>query len=383
MQSIFPNIEASQITDTRLRLNSFILCAYLIVAFLYYIGNDFMRLPLYGLVLVLSIFGLMYTKSIRSDFRFKLGPIIFYTFLIGSTTLIQTINSTLSVFILMLVAGPCFAYFVYNNKFSTKLLKIPILIFGVYFLFFYVLKGSLEGSFMQMSVNYVSVVMIMNIVLIGYLESNQKEEISIWPACVGLVLALFAQGRAGILVTFLLLLNVIFVKWRLLNTKTKIVSGIITLGLISIFILSQLQTIILIFENFALFERFTERGVDSPSRDILKNEYLYHMKGINLFIGYNYYDNPWFIHYGGNPHNSYIRLHHFFGGLFFILIPILVISLFKILKRSYFLFLLFVSVLLRAYTDTVLFLTLYDFVVILFVMWAFAKEKPNNPMSQH
>ncbi|WP_396596531.1 hypothetical protein [Dokdonia sp. R86516] len=337
-----------------------------------------MRLPLYGLVLGISTLGVLYTKSIDQGFRFKLLPVIIYFFFLATTILIQTVNGTLSVFILMLIAGPSLAYFVYNNKFSTRIIKIPILIFGFYFMAFYVLKGTLEGAFLQMSVNYVSVVMIMNTVLIGYVESNQKVKLSLWPSLIGLFLALIAQGRAGIIITFLLVINVLFVRWRLLTTSTKIISGFALFALLALFIISQLDTIILIFENFTLLERFTERGIDSPSRDILKNEYLAHMNTKNLILGYNYTDNPWFKHYGGNPHNSYIRLHHFFGALFFVIIPLLIVALFKILKRSYFLFLLFFAVLLRAYTDTVLFLTLYDFIIILFVMWAYGKAQANK-----
>jgi len=284
----------------------------------------------------------------------------------------------------MLIAGPSLAYFIFKNAFNTKLIKIPVLLFSLYFIFTYLLRGSLEVAFIQMSVNYVSVVMIMNIALVSFIEKRQGVSVSIWPALVGFFLALLAQGRAGILVTLFLVLNVLFMHWRGLKSSIKLISAVIFISGLVIFILSQIDTILLVIENIEFLERFSKKGVDSPSRDILKREYFSHMNTENIILGYNYQNNHWFKHYGGNPHNSYIRLHHYFGFFFFLIVPLIIIALVRLLFRNVFICGLFFAVLLRAYTDTVLFLTLYDFMVILLFYYSFnymkiEKEKKLYP----
>src|SRR5690606_31786408 len=105
----------------------------------------------------------------------------------------------------------------------------------------------------------------------------------------------------------------------------------------------------------------TERGIDSPSRDILKREYFENLDLKNILLGFNYQNNTWFIHYGLNPHNSFIRLHYYFGILFFPIVGVLLVSLYKLLKIDFMLFICLSVILLRSYTDSVLFLLLYDF----------------------
>src|SRR5690606_6609913 len=126
--------------------------------------------------------------------------------------------------------------------------------------------------------------------------------------------------------------------------------------------------------------RFMEKGVDSPARDILKDEYLNQMKDMsNLLLGYNYHESTYYFkEMGYNPHNSYIRLHHYFGFLFFLIIPVLLFALYKLFKKSFILFICLLVILVRSYTDTVIFLTLYDFVVLALVYIAFFVEIPRR-----
>ncbi|WP_461764512.1 hypothetical protein [Myroides sp. LJL110] len=222
----------------------------------------------------------------------------------------------------------------------------------------------MAGIFYEMSVNYVSVVMIMNVVVVNSIERIQKEKISIMPSILALLFSLLAMGRAGILCTFLLVCNSLYFSWNSYTRNQKIGLFILLLIPIVFVVLFKGDMLVDYISNLSVLERFDERGMVSPSRDILKKEYLDNLDIRNILLGYNFIDNQWFIHYGQNPHNSYMRLHHFFGFCFLIVIGFILKQVVQLFKIDKFLCIMALVIFLRSWTDSVLFLTVYDFVVI-------------------
>lgn len=343
--------------------NSQILLAYLLIGFLYYLGNTPIRALLFGIVLMLSFVLIFSFKN-----QYKIGnkkEIVFKSFfLFAIVLLIQVFNETLTPFTLYILSAPILALFIIRNNFDTKTLKISIYIISVVFLLFFIVKRNLAGIFYQMSVNYVSVVLIMNVVIVNSIERIQKEKISILPSILALLFSLLAMGRAGILCTFLLVCNSLYFSWSSYTKRQK--TGLLLLLVIPIVVIGLFKGDMVVdyISNLSVLERFDERGVDSPSRDILKREYIANLDIKNLLLGYNFIDNQWFIHYGQNPHNSYMRLHHFFGFCFLIVMGFIFKQVIKLFKIDKFLCIMVLVILLRSWTDSVLFLTVYDFVLV-------------------
>ncbi len=357
------------------RKNSIILSIYIFLSSIYYIFN----LPIRALIFIITFFiSIYFGVKIKNGFFILKVPkslyaIVFVIFCF--TFFVQLVNNTLTPFVIYYLTSPIIAYFIYSNKFNTKILSIPFYIFSFYTTYYFIINKGLFGILNSVSENYLSIILIMNLVTLYVVKIRQNEKIPILPSLLGLILSVLAIGRSGIICTLLILLIVVWFKWKFFSKFKKIISVLMFLMPIIFLLIYKWDLVYLTFNNIELFEKFTKGGIDSPSRDILKNAYLSSMNSITFFTGYNYENNIWFIHYGLNPHNSYLRLHYFSGFAFFLIIPILFITLFKLIKINVVFSGLLLSVLLRSYTDSVLFLTLFDYILVLFIMIAFFDSK--------
>jgi len=342
--------------------NTCILIIYLLLAFAYYFVGSAIRALIFTVIVSISLMTFLnfqknrvfYIRSIISKF---LLVFIFVFF-------IQLFNATFSPFVFYIISTPLISLFILNNKFDARLLKIPLYLSALVFSAYFVQHRTLHGVYAGISENYVSVVMIMNVILINMIEVRQKKQISILPSVVCLIFSLLAVGRSGILCATLLFLNVISARWMGLSKGVKwgvfLLVFLPTVG----FVVSNIGLLIKYGEGLTIMEKFSESGMESHSRSIILNEYLAHMSLENIFLGYNFENNYWFKHYGLNPHNSYIRLHHYFGFLFFVVMLFIIRNLYRLFRHNRFLAGCAFVILLRAYTDTLLFQYIYDFVLL-------------------
>lgn len=127
---------------------------------------------------------------------------------------------------------------------------------------------------------------------------------------------------------------------------------------------SQIQ---FIFERMDMLEKFNERGLKSPSRGILIEEYLNHMNLETIVTGYNFDGNHWFQHYGNNPHNSYIQLHHELGFVSIFIFIYFIYNLFLSIRLNKLIFVMMLALLLRGLTDIFLFYGLFSFLLFFLV----------------
>lgn len=355
--------------------DSIVLSIYLFLASVYYLFSDAVRLLIFGSVLLLSVYMSVRVKGkvpiLKTPVRLYVLAFVFFTF----TLFAQVYNRTLTPFAIYYLTSPLVAYFVFAKRFNVKIITLPLYLFSTYVLFFFLQHRNLIGVMSAVSENYVSVVLIMNLAVIYIVRYRQKQKLVILPALIGLFLSILAIGRSGIIVSLFILLLVLWMRWRKLTPNRKIFSLLVVLvPIVSIAIINW-DFIVAIFYQVEVFEKFSKSGVSSPSRDIIKRAYLSNINSITLFTGYNYIDNYWFQHYGFNPHNSYIRLHYLSGAVFFIIIPLIIVGLFKLVRRNIFFAGLLIAILIRSWTDSVLFLTLFDFVPLLLLMFGFFKGK--------
>ena len=345
-------------------LNSYFLVLYLLMAFAYYFVGTGIRAILFPSVFFLSIVVYLLSSTNSKGQIFISKKIYGFIVLFCIVFVTQVINLTISPFIFYLISTPCMSFFILKSKFNVRIIKIPLYIFSLFFIVYFIKNRTLMGVFPEMSWNYVSVVMIMNTIIVYLIEKNERLKISFTPAFLCLLTSLLATGRSGILCSLLLFLFVLHYKWKYISLAKKwMLFFLLLLPFISI-IIYNINTIIQFFGHLTIMEKFTERGIDSPSRGIMIREYLANLSLKNILLGYNFNNNYWFIHYGLNPHNSYIRLHYYFGISFFVVVSFILYYSKKLFKSDKLLFGFVIVILIRAYTDTVLFQYIYDFVLL-------------------
>jgi hypothetical protein len=107
-------------------------------------------------------------------------------------------------------------------------------------------------------------------------------------------------------------------------------------------------------------------GIQDASRIMVIEQYLAKMDGFTFFFGADYSNTTIEQYLNGNPHNSFIRGHHFFGLPY--LLFILVFPIYAILRRRYMIEWVYYSLLViifmfRIFSEPIVFPTLLDFYV--------------------
>ena len=291
---------------------------------------------------------------------------------------VQIINSSLSHFSLFLLAGPTLGFWIHYSNFNISFLKSSFAFMIVLLLLLFMRHHSFAGVFDGLSENYISVIMICNTILIAGIEYKQYCNLSVWPAVCCLFLSVLSWGRAGILCSCLLLLLVLFSYWVKMSFKKKIVLLVFFLVVLLCIIIRSYDLIVDFVENAEVLSKFQERGLESPSRGILIDEYFSHINWKTFLLGYKFDNNPWFIHYGLNPHNSYIRLHYQIGIVAICFFIYALLILFRLLKRNLLLFAMVSVLLLRAFTDVYLFFGMYDFLFFFLLLFASKTKNESN-----
>jgi len=158
-----------------------------------------------------------------------------------------------------------------------------------------------------------------------------------------------------------------FYSYRQISTKKKL--GV---SLIVISILSVLYNYLAEFINISL-QRFDQRGFDSYERSLFLEGYIEKLNFATIFLGVNSNQSP-FTLIDGNFHNSFLLGHSNFGILFIILLLFLIYYLTKNSFSNIYLVGLASVLLLRSYTDTIMFIGHLDFVLFVILY----KMKPNH-----
>lgn len=344
------NIEIANNEFNRVKAHVLIVMFYFSLFLKNYIDKDTITLQLFFNVVNVSI-GLYLT----SYFFFKLES-----------------NSLSKILIIVLfVSALIVSLFSKNYRFEDILLVINYFGIGFLFLyvrlsyrFFYLLCYLLFVFFLvnifnefdpneifNVSRNYISVLLLIAYSLhsLSCFQNDKKPSVII--LIIFLILSIWATGRSGIIVFSLLLVFYPFV------IKTN---KIIKLLIIAFILLLSLY----IYNNFYdfLFEfglgRFEGMELESD-RSLMNSNYIINACRTlpELLFGTDLMNIPSIIDVDGNPHNSFIRLHVYYGLIGFIcVVSLICFSLYRILVAKNFLyFLLFTVLLIRASVDSVSF----------------------------
>lgn len=200
---------------------------------------------------------------------------------------------------------------------------------------------------------------------------------------VTFVVAIFGIGRGSIIVAALILLFSIFINAtssRLINERKIIfiLTGILSL-FFGLFLYNNYYELIASVQLLIEGSKFSA-GVLDEHRVRMVADYLNKIDGFSLIFGTNYNDTSIVENYGGNPHNSFIRVHSFYGiaGLFYVAIPLFLISISNRRRdQKYITFFLILLTLIRATTEPIFFPSPLDFFYFsyFFIFFNFANRR--------
>jgi hypothetical protein len=205
-------------------------------------------------------------------------------------------------------------------------------------------------------------------------------------AALTTIVAFFGIGRGSIVCGSLVLLLSIFVNLFVVKSKQDMalapkIALILLIPALTL-IYNHADLISRQYEMIAEGSKF-EQGVLDVHRGYMLSDYLDKLDALSLFIGTSYEGTSIDLYYRGNPHNSYIRVHSFFGlfALFAVFAPLFLMLLsHKDRTQTIIIFLLVTVALIRAATEPILFPTPLDFFYIMYFVlyFRFARQK-NDP----
>lgn len=368
-----------------MKLNStLIVIVYMWCALLYYVVDAARPILFITMVSLSALAAYLTAKSGKSKITLRKTMAVFFVFCFVGVVVVGLLNQTFTVFSLYILTIPMMSYYIRNRWLNVKYLKVSFYSMSALFLLYYISNRTFEGMFESMSINYVSVVMIFNISLIYFVQRFKGDKPSIGPAIVAVVFSVMALGRSGMLTSGLILAAVLWANWSTMSIIKRYSLLIFSFIPLVFAVMTYIGTILALVSSSSYLTKFQDQGFESGARERLLEEYIDHMEGANIWLGYNFEEHPEFIHFGLNPHNSYLRGHYRMGVFFFIFLYLMLKGGFKLFKKDKFLAILLLALLLRSWTDMVIFLTPYDLIPFLLVGHGFFyKKQPRSIIIQN
>lgn len=331
--------------------NSFILLSYLLLSIL----SFYAPVSLKSLLVVIFIFFPIFcgAKYCTKESKIFLTTIVL-TFVFYA---IRLLNFRFSLAGLYIVSNIIIANFVFKNSFNLKIIKFAYILVSLFYIILAFKGLPLDSYFVGASRNLISVILLVFVSVIYILEQKQNIKFSFWPLIPLNIVSILAVGRGGIVCS--LLLTVAFMMSKL-NNRRRIVLALI---LLFIPLVLYWDDIVIVYDTLFAKSRFAAEGLASDERDILMSIYIDNMNFKTFCLGYDYYSDSFYQSFDFNSHNSYIKLHHFMGIFSFLIVIFFIYSIFKLLKKDFFMCSLMIVMLLRGYVDNVYFFDKYDFVL--------------------
>jgi hypothetical protein len=226
--------------------------------------------------------------------------------------------------------------------------------------------------------NGITSVLIVCQIVFCFISYLYNKKIPLLSLVLVVILCFYGLGRGSIIVSILLLLfgailNVINSK----SIKVKIFALIFISGLIVYFSYNS-ETIIML-ENIEEGLNKTQfgQGYTDEARLGMNAEYISNLDTWNFFFGSSYKNTAIEKYFGGNPHNSFIRLHSYYG-IFGIMVLLMVTVSILIAKKEksikFTMLVLLLLLLFRAYTEPILFPSALDLFFFFMIALYFRKN---------
>lgn len=234
-----------------------------------------------------------------------------------------------------------------------------------------------DHLFTNSSRNFVSVYLMYPLVIYYSIIAKKNKDIHLYPVFIAWLICLLARGRGGIITSTILLLGICFVKYRNIKKNLKKFVSLVILIVICLIIINLPQLLKRI-ESFSFMEMFARNQMDS-SRFRFWPEYidLINSNVKNFLLGANISKTYFGRYLEGNPHNSFIEIHMLNGiiGLTIIVITLIKNCIQSIKNKNLLFVVCLFSLLLRAFTDHVLWAAFGTPVLFYFLFYTTAKPK--------
>lgn len=264
------------------------------------------------------------------------------------------------------------AMYILTHSFNLPIIRIGLIVSGL--VLFYILTNAtspqqltggvplFEGS--GASLNAISFTILSFASVIYLIEYKQKGQLSIWPALFTLFLSVVSLCRTGVVCSFILSC---FVIYKRLNNRDYIIVTIILLLIAAYAFIQNLDYFEVYFD--AIENKASGSYFENPRSEMLL-AFVRRLDLEALLFGVDLDTIP-AIAYWGNPHNSFIRIIANSGIVAFFYLFIGVKSLLYYYKKCKQLLVVFLVLLLRAWTDVLFGGTIYDFSLYLFILYPF------------
>jgi len=357
--------------SSRYKVNKFIFT----VLYFFYLALSLFRFTRPGFLITCIIVGLGLLALILLGARIKKKYIPSYVF--AGLLVISFLFS--SLFVSRTEGLPrIFLHIVSCTGIAMLLLRGYVYSWGGYIVFyslaFYFLILMLTGVNSETvltftSWNGISMLMLVACISLYIILGKENKDLSLLPALLTLIISIWGVGRSGIVSSFVLLLGLIFIKIR---SKPKYIYNLIIYFIVA-FIFSDV--IIRFGMDYVNVDNavnlYLARETEPSVRLEIWSNYLNNLDIFRLIFGANVFTDPWpekgVLAY--NYHNSFINLHLQTGFMGLITMGLIVFSLFKYFKMNLVYFFLFITVMLRWFTDYGIFFDSFDFIPYFFIFY--------------
>lgn len=247
---------------------------------------------------------------------------------------------------------------------ARKYMLFIVFILNIYVFFIGFLNGfSLDFGeliFFERSRNIVSAVLILFFIHYMLLSYIHNKNVNIFLAGFLLLNCFILFGRTGIVISSILFLSVIY------KSYSKFL----------FYVFLMVVSAIVIIYNTYLYAYFKDKtnfssGLDSPRQDLV-GEYFYNISGSDLIFGRNIFDCCSQIVFMGNPHNSFILGHMYYGlGYILFLFVVLVVIIYS---KNYYILFLFLLIVFRYSLDSIGLFYIMDFTLYSLIYFAYKRN---------
>ena len=240
------------------------------------------------------------------------------------------------------------------------LLIITILYFG-----YLILMNVGARSWGKGSENHVSV-FILTMTIIYYLSQIiAKKNINPIFAFIALIIAIYAQGRGGILSTGILFFGVLFIKYT-----NRIVYFVVLMFMCYIGYYLLQNQVEYLFN--VIFLSIFDRPILEDPRMVLNAMYLERLNLNTLIFGSKGYGSIFSYNVLGlTTHNSYISIHATYGIFIIPIMCLFGLSMFRNWNRNNYLIIITIAILIRSFTDSILITSGIEFTTLLMIILSY------------
>lgn len=290
------------------------------------------------------------------------------TLLIGSILTILNVGSQAFLYYggTLVQLGVAGFIFKYRYRISEKVPEYGLYLFTMYVLILYAKYGNFEHHFGHAGRNAVSWISLAFCALYYILIFMQgRLPTNFIPPTIGFIICLVAQGRAGIITSFLFFVSSFWYCTRKFksNYKMWITSAIVLIG-IAVYAYNHMD----FFDQ--KLDYFREKRFTGAARSGIVQDYTNELNAQTLVTGVNPVQIGLAAELSTNPHNSYIIGHVRYGIMIVVFYVLLLYSLAKgfFNKHIRYIMMILFILSLRMLTDTVVFIYPFDFIVYVLII---------------